>query len=672
MRYAVLILLGLVLSDTAHAQKQGQLLVDSLVAELPRQREDTNMVNILNTLSREHKHLGNYDTALYYADQALGQADKIAFAFGIAMACNRKGNVYLDLGDHARALEYYRKALGIYGQGGNRSGIALILGNIGVVYEGQNDYPKALEYYQSALTADEQLGNVESVARHLGNMAHVYIELSEYPRALQYLQRALTINERYGNTRRLAINLASIGNVYDHMHDFPKALEYYQRALSISERSGYIQLLASNLTNIGGIHYDLADFPKALEFHQKALIIHEQLGDGSGMAASFGNIGIAYQALADFPKALEYAQRSLAISRELDDKYGLQCDLGNIGIWYTTAPDAVMRSMGIDPDKKYQLAETYLDSCMQLSKELNMLDEEKKNWGHLSDLYEKQGDFAKAYAAYKEYIVLRDSIQGEEAKKQITRKEMQYEFDKKEAVGKAMQEKKDERQRLVRNGIAGGLAFALLFLGVVWRQRNKIAKARRRSDELLLNILPEEVAEELKEKGEAEAVHIDQVTVLFTDFKGFTAMSEAHTEGTGARHPRVLQRLRSHHGEARHREDQDHRRCLHGRRWIAHAQHHARHRCDEGRAGDARLHRRRQGAEDRAGPPLLRDPHRCAHRPCGGGHRGREEVPVRHLGRYGEHGKPHGEQRRSGQVNISEATYALVHATVGEEDRVTQ
>jgi class 3 adenylate cyclase len=124
---------------------------------------------------------------------------------------------------------------------------------------------------------------------------------------------------------------------------------------------------------------------------------------------------------------------------------------------------------------------------------------------------------------------LRDSIQGEEAKKQITRKEMQYEFDKKEALAKVEQEKKYQRARMVRNTIGGGLAFAVLFLGVVWRQRNKIAKARRRSDELLLNILPEEVAEELKEKGSAEAVHIDQVTVLFTDFKGFTAMSEQLT-----------------------------------------------------------------------------------------------------------------------------------------------
>ncbi|MBL8011152.1 MAG: adenylate/guanylate cyclase domain-containing protein [Flavobacteriales bacterium] len=47
-----------------------------------------------------------------------------------------------------------------------------------------------------------------------------------------------------------------------------------------------------------------------------------------------------------------------------------------------------------------------------------------------------------------------------------------------------------------------------------------------RSENLLLNILPKEVAEELKAKGEAEAKLINHVTVLFTDFKGFTAMSE--------------------------------------------------------------------------------------------------------------------------------------------------
>lgn len=49
---------------------------------------------------------------------------------------------------------------------------------------------------------------------------------------------------------------------------------------------------------------------------------------------------------------------------------------------------------------------------------------------------------------------------------------------------------------------------------------------KRKSDELLLNILPEEVAEELKEKGFAQARLHEDVTVLFTDFVEFTRYSE--------------------------------------------------------------------------------------------------------------------------------------------------
>ena len=49
---------------------------------------------------------------------------------------------------------------------------------------------------------------------------------------------------------------------------------------------------------------------------------------------------------------------------------------------------------------------------------------------------------------------------------------------------------------------------------------------KQKSDTLLLNILPEEVAEELKAKGTANAKLFNDVTVLFTDFKGFTTVSE--------------------------------------------------------------------------------------------------------------------------------------------------
>jgi class 3 adenylate cyclase len=57
-------------------------------------------------------------------------------------------------------------------------------------------------------------------------------------------------------------------------------------------------------------------------------------------------------------------------------------------------------------------------------------------------------------------------------------------------------------------------------------QYAEIEKAKQVSEKLLLNILPFEVAEELKAKSSSEAKQFDEVTVLFTDFKDFTKVSE--------------------------------------------------------------------------------------------------------------------------------------------------
>jgi class 3 adenylate cyclase len=61
---------------------------------------------------------------------------------------------------------------------------------------------------------------------------------------------------------------------------------------------------------------------------------------------------------------------------------------------------------------------------------------------------------------------------------------------------------------------------------LIEKQKAVVEKEKQRSDDLLLNILPGEVAEELKAKGSAEAKQFDEVTVLFTDFKDFTRISE--------------------------------------------------------------------------------------------------------------------------------------------------
>ncbi len=58
------------------------------------------------------------------------------------------------------------------------------------------------------------------------------------------------------------------------------------------------------------------------------------------------------------------------------------------------------------------------------------------------------------------------------------------------------------------------------------QRRKELMNEKRKSDKLLLNILPSETAEELKRTGKAKAKYYDSVTVLFTDFKDFTAISE--------------------------------------------------------------------------------------------------------------------------------------------------
>lgn len=57
-------------------------------------------------------------------------------------------------------------------------------------------------------------------------------------------------------------------------------------------------------------------------------------------------------------------------------------------------------------------------------------------------------------------------------------------------------------------------------------QNETIKQEQQIADALLLNILPEQVANELKERGKAQIRHHEMVSVLFTDFKGFTKLAE--------------------------------------------------------------------------------------------------------------------------------------------------
>ena len=59
--------------------------------------------------------------------------------------------------------------------------------------------------------------------------------------------------------------------------------------------------------------------------------------------------------------------------------------------------------------------------------------------------------------------------------------------------------------------------------------KKRLSVEKRENEKLLLNILPEHIAEELKGSSDTIAKDYDQITVLFTDLVGFTELSQCHT-----------------------------------------------------------------------------------------------------------------------------------------------
>jgi class 3 adenylate cyclase/CheY-like chemotaxis protein len=74
-------------------------------------------------------------------------------------------------------------------------------------------------------------------------------------------------------------------------------------------------------------------------------------------------------------------------------------------------------------------------------------------------------------------------------------------------------------------GITGQAKELEIFSSNLERQKNQLEIEKTKTDELLQNILPYEIAEQLKNKGEVKAKKYRMVTIMFTDFKDFTKIS---------------------------------------------------------------------------------------------------------------------------------------------------
>jgi len=121
-------------------------------------------------------------------------------------------------------------------------------------------------------------------------------------------------------------------------------------------------------------------------------------------------------------------------------------------------------------------------------------------------------------------------------------KEQAYLLEKKEKELLLAEMKQAEASKYTLYAGAGAGILGLLSLLIFGRLRanrkakktleaknKEVEEEKQKADELLLNILPSSIAQELKENGKAKAQKFENASVLFTDFKNFSHISEKLT-----------------------------------------------------------------------------------------------------------------------------------------------
>ncbi len=475
---------------------QNQRIIDSLFNVLKKSKHDTTKADAYANLCWEFNS-SNPDTALYFGNLGLKLAIKANFKKGIAGCCN----------------------------------------NIGVVYQYQGNYPHALEYHQKSLQINDELGDKKGMSACYNNIGGVYVDQGNYPKAIECYQKSLKIKEELGDKKGMSNCYLNIGEVHRIQGNYSQALEYYQKSIKISEELKDKQGMANGALNIGNIYADQATtastkklaaykFDKAFEYYLKSLKIFEELGDKKKVATCFNNMGNVYFDQNIYYKAFEYYQKSLKISEGFRDESQISICLINIGkVYYKIG--------------NYKEAITYSTNGLNYAKKIGTLILEEDAYETLTDSYKALEDYKDALKNHELYKLVDEDIFNQEKNKQLAQMEAIYQNEKKqkEIEIKEVQLAKNEivikHQKTIKFAFIGGFVLvALLAFLILWNlQRKKrdnriIATEKAKSDELLLNILPSETAEELKKYGRYDARPYDIVSVLFTDFKGFTEIAE--------------------------------------------------------------------------------------------------------------------------------------------------
>ena len=349
-----------------------------------------------------------------------------------------------------------------------------------------------------------------------GNALHLS---GRFDAALEAYFESIRYANRDDFTGGVGAATISVANIYSEIGNSDNADIYYKKGIEILREDDDVVALASALLNAGDEAFNAGNYELALQYFEESSLLFKDADYLIGTAYNLGNIGMVFAEQGKDELAENNINTAIGHLEELEDFYG-------ISVYLTYMSDIYVRR----DDKQTALA--YAERSLELATRHKLNNQISDAHFQLAELHEKYENPAKSYTHYKAHIEYRDLVKNVEVVEQMADQRTNYEVSQKQVEIDLSEQKRKTQRLVVIATIIALLSIGVLTIGLF--RRNKfirktkqiIEEERDRSDQLLLNILPEETADELKKNGKVVAKKYESTTVLFSDFKGFTSYSE--------------------------------------------------------------------------------------------------------------------------------------------------
>ena len=375
-----------------------------------------------------------------------------------------------------------------------------------------NNLQLALQYAEELIRLSASSGN--QLYLHRG-----YFQKGNKKRLLGNLEEALQAYFKSGDAARKAnfftgegITYSAIADVYSISNNHNNAMLYYNKAIATLRKSKDSVVLGSAISNAGDEFLNHKNYDSALLYFRESTVIFEKVNYLIGKAYSLGNIGMVYANLGANILAEKNINEAIGMLEKLEDYYPICVYLISMSDIYHEKKDE-------------QTAMSYASRSLQLAQQYGLKEQIADANLKLSELYERAGKPGESFKYYKSHIAYRDSLNNIQSVQKMADLRTDYEVSQKQVEVDLLHQQKRNQQIIVSSLIII-LALGAILLGTLYWYFKTISREKKRSESLLLNILPAETAKELKLNGKVDAVKFNEVTVLFTDFVQFSKFAE--------------------------------------------------------------------------------------------------------------------------------------------------